>query len=185
MLCNRVASLSLASGGTGPIHPSLHGLRGYAMITSLAACHFHKLSDIKPGCPWLVRLQIVTVDAVNGNHGRLTRRFRVAFEGVQQVLLELFDLLESFLFQATERSSTCSSTPCGCDTTAGVPSRADALGCLSRHGRKCAARSASPSVRITGLVFGIDLGFGVVGPTATAMAGFELQLRTTEESFSV
>ena len=132
MLCNRVASLCLASGGTGPIHPSLHGLRVYAMITSRRLRRAISTSSV-----------ISSLDA----HGLcgLTRRFRVALEGVQQLLLELFNLLESFLFQVTERSSTCSSTPCGCDTTAGVPSRGDASSCLCCHGRRRAARSASPS----------------------------------------
>ena len=57
-------------------------------------------------------LQIVTVITVARHHGRLTRRFRVILEGFEQVLFEFLHLLESFLFQVAERSSTCSSTPC-------------------------------------------------------------------------
>ena len=54
---------------------------------------------------------VVTVITVNGYHGRLTRGFRVVLEGFEQVLFEFLHLLESFLFQVAERSSTCSSAP--------------------------------------------------------------------------
>ena len=57
-------------------------------------------------------------------------------QGFEQMLFEFLHLLESFLFQVAERSSTCSSAPCGCDTTAGVPSWGGAAIGLSRHRRR-------------------------------------------------
>ena len=113
-------------------------------LASLAACHLHQLRVIKPGCPWLVRLQIVTVIAVGADHRCLTQRFRKIFKGFEKMLFKFLHLLESFLFQVVERSSTRSSTPCGCDTTAGIPSRGNTAACLSRHGRRRAAGPASP-----------------------------------------
>ena len=113
-------------------------------LASLAACHLHQLGVIKPGCPWLVRLQIVTVVAVDANHSCLTHRFRDIFKGFEKMLFEFPHFLESFLFQVVERSSACSSTPCGCDTTAGVPPRGNTATCLSRHGRRRAAGPTSP-----------------------------------------
>ena len=116
-------------------------------LASLAACRFHKLSNVKPGCPWLGSFQIVTVIGVDGNRARLTRGFRVVLEGFEQVLFEFLHLLESFLFQVAERSTTCSSTPCGCNTAASIPPRGGAAIALSRHRRRRAARSASPFLR--------------------------------------
>ena len=67
-------------------------------------------------------MQIVTVIAVDADHRCLTQRFRKIIKEFEKVLFEFLHLLESFLFQVVERSLTCSSTPCGCDTTA-IPFR--------------------------------------------------------------
>ena len=116
-------------------------------LASLAAHHLHQLGVIKPGCPWLVRLQIVTVIADDADHRCLTQRFREIFKGFEKTLFEFLHLLESFLFQVVERSSTCSSTPCGCDTTP-IPfrGRSNTAACLSRHRRRRAAGQGQAAI---------------------------------------
>ena len=113
----------LASGGTGPIHPSLHGLRGYAL--SLASCQLYELWHVKPRRPGLAWLLVSTVDPVDGNHFSLRVRLRLVLKGVLRVLTQLFNLLEGFFLQVSERSSTCSATSRGRHAPASVHSRGD------------------------------------------------------------
>ena len=91
-------------------------------------------------------LHIVTVNTGDADHNLLTGRFGDAVEGVKDVLLQRFHLLESFLSQASESSRTYSASPCGSHTTAAALAGRDAPASSSRHRRRHAARSASPPI---------------------------------------
>ena len=90
-------------------------------------------------------LHIVTVNTGDANHNRLVGRFGDAVEGVKGVLLQRLYLLESLL-QASEWSRTYSASPCGSHTTAAALAGRNAPASSSRHRRRHAAGSTSPSL---------------------------------------
>ena len=95
---------------------------------------------------WQVALHIVTVNTGDADHNRLVGRFGDAVEGVKGVLLQRLYLLESFLSQASEWSRTYSASPCGSHTTAAALAGRNAPASSSRHRRRHAAGSTSPSL---------------------------------------